>query len=122
MRYRQTVLEREDEFMVKQYAMKALKKLRELLVRNFPEYVDRVILYGSQIDGKSKDYSDYDILVILKKPYDWKLKNEIYDKTWEIDFEYDILTDIRLISDYELETVKGKQSFISDALERGIVL
>ncbi|OQX22070.1 MAG: hypothetical protein BWK80_31480 [Desulfobacteraceae bacterium IS3] len=102
--------------------MKALKKLRELLVRNFPEYVDRVILYGSQIDGKSKDYSDYDILVILKKPYDWKLKNEIYDKTWEIDFEYDILTDIRLISDYELETVKGKQSFISDALERGIVL
>jgi len=108
--------------MVKQYAMKALKKLRELLVRNFPEYVDRVILYGSQIDGKSKDYSDYDILVILKKPYDWKLKNEIYDKTWEIDFEYDILTDIRLISDYELETVKGKQSFISDALERGIVL
>lgn len=108
--------------MVKQHAMKALKKLRELLVSNFPEYIDRVILYGSQIDGRSKDYSDYDILVILKKDYDWKLKNEIYDKTWEVDFEYDILTDIRLISNYELETVKGKQSFISDALEKGIIL
>ncbi len=102
--------------------MKALKELRELLVKNFPDDIEKVILYGSRVSGKSEDHSDYDILVILKKPYDWKLKNNIYDKTWEVDFEYDILTDIRLISNYELETVKGKQAFIADALEKGIVL
>lgn len=102
--------------------MKALKELKELLFKSFPDYIDKVILYGSQASGTAKDYSDYDILVILKKAYDWKLKNEIYDKSWEVDFKYDILTDIRLISNPELETIKGKQPFILNAIERGIVL
>ncbi len=102
--------------------MKALKELKELLFKNFPDYIDKVILYGSQVSGTAKDYSDYDILVILKKAYDWKLKNEIYDKSWEVDFKYDILTDIRLILNSELETVKGKQPFITNAIEKGIVL
>lgn len=102
--------------------MKALKELKELLFKSFPDYIDKVILYGSQASGTAKDYSDYDILVILKKAYDWKLKNEIYDKSWEVDFKYDILTDIRLISNPELETIKGKQPFISNAIEKGIVL
>jgi predicted nucleotidyltransferase len=108
--------------MIKQKVMKALKELKELLFKSFPDYIDKVILYGSQASGTAKDYSDYDILVILKKAYDWKLKNEIYDKSWEVDFKYDILTDIRLISNPELETIKGKQPFILNAIERGIVL
>ena len=100
----------------------AMKELKESLIENFPDYIDKVILFGSQAEGTAQDYSDYDILVILKKPYDWRMKNQIYDKTWEIDFKYNILTDIKLISNSDLRTVKGKQPFVMDAVENGVVL
>ncbi len=99
---------------------RVLKELKELLVRSFPDYIDKVILFGSQARGDAGEFSDYDILIVLKKSYDWKLKNQIYDKTWEIGFKYDILTDIKLISNDELKTVKGKQPFIQQAFEQGI--
>ncbi len=100
----------------------AMNELKKILTNNFPGYIDKVILFGSQAKGNAEDYSDYDILVVLKKKYDWRLKNKIYDKSWEIDFKYDILTDIKLISKTELKSIKGKQPFISDALENGVVL
>lgn len=100
----------------------AMKELKELLIKNFPDYIDKVILFGSQAKGSAQDYSDYDILVILKKPYDWRMKNQIYDKTWEIDFKYNILTDIKLISKIDLKTIKGKQPFIMDAVENGVAI
>ena len=101
---------------------KAMNELKDLLVTSFPDYIDKVVLFGSQAKGEAQDDSDYDILVILKKEYDWKLKHQIYDKTWEIDFKYDILTDIKLISKYDLNPIVGKQPFIVDALESGVVL
>lgn len=99
-----------------------MNELKDSLVKSFPDYIDKVILFGSQAKGDSQDYSDYDILVVLKKEYDWRLKNQIYDKTWEIDFKYDILTDIKLISKNDLNTIIGKQPFVVDALENGVVL
>ena len=52
----------------------------------------------------------------------WKLKNKIHDKIYDIDLKYDIFTDLKLISKNELKTFKGKQPFILEALENGIVL
>jgi len=102
--------------------LQAMKELKELLKKNFPDCIDQVILFGSQSKGRANNYSDYDVLVVLKNLFDWKLKNKIYDKSWEIDFKYDILTDIKLIAKKDLQTIKGKQPFILDALEKGIVL
>jgi len=101
---------------------KAMKELKELLVKSFPGYIEEVILFGSQVDGTAQKFSDYDILVIFKKIFDWKFKNKIYDKTWEIDYKYDILTDIKLISNNELKSIKGKLPFIMNAVENGVVL
>jgi predicted nucleotidyltransferase len=100
----------------------AMQELKELLMKEFPDYIDKVIVFGSQARGSAEDYSDHDILVILKKSYDWKFKDRVYDITWEVDFKYDILTDIKLISKEDLDSIKGKQPFISDALRNGIVL
>ncbi len=111
-----------DAGVIEMFNQQAINELKELLVKSFPDYIDKVILFGSQVTGTAQTYSDYDILVILKKSYDWKFKNEIYDKSWEIDFKYDMLTDIKLISKSELNTIKGKQPFIVDAIENGVVL
>lgn len=101
---------------------KALENLKNILLSRFPDDVDRIILYGSRATGKAHSHSDYDILVILKRGYDWRLKNRIYDATWEVDLEHDILTDIRFISLDELSTIKGFQPFVQEALGRGIEL
>ncbi len=108
-----------NENMLNRQAMQELKKL---LITTFPDEIEKVILFGSRIKVDARDYSDYDILVIVNHLYDWKFKNKIYDTTWEIDFKHDILTDVKLISTDELQTLKGKQPFIQDALEEGVVL
>lgn len=100
----------------------ALAAIKNRLFSRFPDDVERVILYGSRAAGTADPHSDYDILVVLKRRYDWRLKNRIYDETWEVDRAHDILTDIRLISRDELDTIKGFQPFVRDALERGIEL
>lgn len=101
---------------------KILKELKALLIENFSDYIDKVILFGSQALNTAKEYSDYDILVILKKDYDWQLEDSILSLCYEIDLKYDILTDVKLISRNELSTIKGKQPFILNALEHGLVI
>ncbi len=101
---------------------KILKELKALLIENFSDCIDKVILFGSQALNTAKEYSDYDILVILKKDYDWQLEDSILSLCYEIDLKYDILTDVKLISRNELSTIKGKQPFILSALEHGLVI
>jgi predicted nucleotidyltransferase len=101
---------------------KILKELKALLIENFSDCIDKVILFGSQASNTAKEYSDYDILVILKKDYDWQLEDSILSLCYEIDLKYDILTDVKLISRNELSTIKGKQPFILNALEHGLVI
>jgi predicted nucleotidyltransferase len=101
---------------------KILKELKALLIESFSDYIDKVILFGSQALNTAKEYSDYDILVILKKDYDWQLEDSILSLCYEIDLKYDILTDVKLISRNELNTIKGKQPFILNALEHGLVV
>ena len=49
------------------------------------------------------------------------LKYLIANEIYEMDLKYDIVTDVKLISHRELSTIKGKQPFIINALESGIV-
>src|SRR5512137_1691124 len=98
----------------------AMHELKDLLVTTFPDEIEQVILFGSQITGKAQEDSDYDVLVIVNHEYDWKFEHQIYDTTWEIDFKHDILTDIKIISTNELQTLRGKQPFIQNALEKGV--
>jgi predicted nucleotidyltransferase len=100
----------------------AMQELKELLVKTFPDDIERVILFGSRVKGTAEEYSDYDVLIILKHSYDWRFEDKIYDTTWEIDFKHDIFTDVKIISTDELQTLRGKQPFIQDAIEEGVIL
>ncbi len=99
-----------------------LKELKNLLKKEFSGFIDKVVLFGSQASNTAHEHSDYDILVILKKDYDWQLEDAILNLCYEIDLKYDILTDVQLISRKELKSIKGKQPFILNALEYGLVV
>lgn len=99
-----------------------LSELKDLLLSNYGEYIDSIILYGSQSRGTAKEDSDYDILIILKEDYDWKFRSELLALTNNIDLKYDVMTDVRMISLPEMKTIKGKQPFILNVLEEGIIL
>ena len=97
-----------------------MKELKEGLQNKF-NFVSEVILFGSQATGKAFEFSDYDILVIVSHPISWRQRREISDEIYSIDLKYNILTDVKIISEPELKTLKGKQPFIQHALQEGIV-
>ncbi len=100
----------------------AMNELKELLLKSFPDYIEKVIFFGSRVNGNAQEYSDYDILLILKKSYDWRLENEIYGKCCDINLKYDIIIDIKIISKEELQTIRGKQPFIQNAITYGVII
>ncbi len=98
------------------------KKLKENLLLRFGDIVERVILFGSRSRGTALPDSDYDLLVVLKIDYDWRLANSILDACYELDVQYDLLTDIKLISRAELNSIKGSQPFIMHAFAEGVAV
>ncbi len=101
--------------------LEMLKELKTLLNRNLSQNrVDQVILFGSRATGKAGMYSDYDVLITLRDDYDWRLKHQISDICYDIDLKYDIILDSKVISKNEMKTLRGRQPFILDALEKGI--
>jgi uncharacterized protein len=106
-----------ERFMDHKYI---LKELKELLSQKFGDIVEQVILYGSRAHGAAREYSDYDILIILNTDYDWRKENEILKICNDVNLKYDILIDLKIISRYELLTIKGKQPFIQEAIETGL--
>lgn len=103
-------------------ACERVGELKELLLKYFGDEIEKIILFGSQIKGDAGEYSDYDILVILKKGYDWRLENEIMGVCYEIDLKYNIVTDVKVMSQKSLNSIEGKQPFILNALEEGVTL
>jgi predicted nucleotidyltransferase len=110
------------EYIIVVEKKKILQELKELLLSLYSGHIHKIILFGSRAMDNAGEYSDYDILVIMKKKYDWKLKDAVLASCYEIDLKYDILTDVKLISVEELKTIKGKQPFIQDALSYGIAI
>lgn len=101
-------------------SMFLLKEVKKLLSERFGDEIQKVILYGSRSGGTSGTGSDYDILVILKNPHDWRMRKKISSVCYELDLKYDILTDIKTVSETDLYGSAGKQPFIMNALREGI--
>ena len=106
--------------MSKKPGIEIAQKLKRILFQRFGDITDRIILFGSRSKGTSQPDSDYDILIVLKTDYDWIMENDILDACYQIDLEYNLLTDIKIISLQELKSLKGKQPFIVTAVAEGI--
>jgi predicted nucleotidyltransferase len=97
-----------------------LKDLKDRLIEFYSESVKSVVLFGSQARNNATEFSDYDILILLNQEYNRKDENTILDICYDIDLKYDIIIDAHLISTKELETKRGKQPIIVNALKYGI--
>ena len=97
-----------------------LKDLKLSLETKYPGALYNVILFGSQINENAKEYSDYDILILLNKDYSRKDEEMILDICYDIDLKYNILIDAHLLSTRELTTGRGKQPIFINALKNGL--
>ena len=97
-----------------------LKDLKNHLQTRFKESVKDVILFGSQASGKANKDSDYDILIVLRNEYSAKDENLIFDLCYDISLRYSIIIDTHIISEKELQTLKGKQPIFTRAIKSGI--
>lgn len=97
-----------------------LTDLKNHLQKQFKNIIKDIILFGSHAYGYSDKNSDYDILIIVKTKPDWKLKRLISDLCYDIDLKYNIITDTHILSETELETLRGKQPIFQNAIHNGI--
>jgi len=97
-----------------------LKELKSCLQKRYMDSVRDIILFGSQAYGNPTEISDYDILIVLKKDYTARDENQIFDLCYDINLKYNIIIDAHLISERELETLKGKQPIFTKAIKSGI--
>ncbi len=97
-----------------------LVHLKNHLKQNYGESIKEVILFGSHARGDSKEYSDYDILIVLDKDYSVKDENKILDLCYDINLKHNILLDVHLLSENEISSMRGKQPIFVNALVSGI--
>lgn len=97
-----------------------LKDLKKHLQEKLGDYIEDIILFGSQSTGLSTQGSDYDILILVKSKPDWNLKRSISDYCYDIDLKHNIITDTHILSKEELSSLRGKQPIFQNAIQKGI--
>jgi len=97
-----------------------LKDIKGYIREGYNDSVKDIILFGSQVNGNPNENSDYDILIVLEKDYNARDENRIYDLCFDINLKYNIIIDAHLISQRELNTIKGKQPIFTKAIKTGI--
>ena len=97
-----------------------LRDLKEYLQKNYKDSVKEIILFGSQVYGNSNDNSDYDILIVLDNDYTAHDENKIYELCYDIELKYNIIIDVHLISERELNTLRGRQPIFTKAIQTGL--
>ena len=100
--------------------IRILKEIKATLQTHFGEEIVVVILFGSRANGKPHRWSDYDLLILLKSPYDWRKKREIRGVLYELELERDVLFDTHFLAQYELNTLRGRQAIYDKAITEGI--
>lgn len=97
-----------------------INDLRNKLTEQYSDSIKNVILFGSQANDMSTEYSDFDVLILLNKDYSKTDENKILDICYDIDLKYDIIIDAHLLSVNEIDSKRGRQPIFKNALQNGI--
>jgi len=97
-----------------------IQQLKKALKSKYDDGIKDVILFGSQASGTAVEYSDYDVLIITREKPDWRFEREISDICYSLELKYEVFIDTLVISENELDTIRGKQPIYQNALKMGI--
>ncbi len=97
-----------------------LEKIKQVISAKYNLY--KIYYHGSRVKGNANEYSDYDVLIILKDDVDWKIKDKIYDLLYDIELENDVIIDTQIYNQKEITSGKYRISlFVQDVMNKGIV-
>lgn len=98
-----------------------IKEVKTVLQAKLGHDIRDVILFGSRATGTARDDSDYDVLIVLNRPYDWRDRDQVFDLIYDVELKYDILMNMFLISTYELRhSSRGAQPLFQHAIQQGV--
>lgn len=106
---------------IEKTSLSIIKDLKLTLTKDFGENIHSVILFGSRAEGSANITSDYDIIVILRKDYDWKFEKKLSKTIYQFEMDTGIFADFHLISvDQMNNTLKGKDPLFVNAIRNGV--
>jgi len=100
--------------------LQIVKELKDKLRDEYENDILEVILFGSRCSGMPSEYSDYDILIILNQIPDRNRKRRISEICYDIELQNNILIDSHILSEAELNSLRGKQPIFQNAIRKGI--
>ena len=104
-------------------SLKEKKAVREFIAAVRSAYGDKIYsaaLFGSKVRGDYTKYSDVDILLIVDDDK-WSFRKDIWMIASDIELEYDMLLDIRVISETRWRHMKNMQAGLYQNISRDAV-
>jgi predicted nucleotidyltransferase len=98
----------------------ALETLLTRVWEKFGSQVLRAALFGSKARGDSNEYSDLDLLLIVTDDH-WKFQQPLIEIGAEVGLEYDVLFDLRIISEQRWRYLESIQAGLYRNINRDSV-
>ena len=103
----------------------AIQALKSALAGHYGRTLDQFLVYGSVARNTSRDSSDIDVMVILdatSHEIGWQEEAEAQDIALDIELEYDVVFDIKVIARSVLRGLYGHSPFVENALREGMTV
>jgi predicted nucleotidyltransferase len=108
--------------MLLQHEEKALRRFKEMLVKQFGPEIKRIRLFGSKARGDSSAESDIDVLVVTQHD-DWHLKERIGKLATAILLEEEVYLSVKVLGESSYRRLRKYQSpFLMNVERDGIAL